>query len=271
MRQSANGRGTARQHRFLGGHFGERIAAVHHSNTVQPRQDGSGGTLIEIKHISKAFAGNLALDDVSFNIEPGRIHALVGENGSGKSTLIKILAGYYAPSSDASVTVDGRAMTMASVQASQKLGLRFVHQRSSLINEMSATDNIALAVGYVRHQSGRIDWKGSSRQASDLLASLDVELDTSRPVGLHREVDRSSIAIARAIGLPGSDVRCIALDEPTSRASARGSKHAQGSHPSSRRLGCLNSLCVAQACRDSGYGHRSHCPEGRQTCLQRSH
>lgn len=171
--------------------------------------------MIEIKHISKAFAGNLALDDVSFNIEPGRIHALVGENGSGKSTLIKILAGYYAPSSDASVTVDGRAMTMASVQASQKLGLRFVHQRSSLINEMSATDNIALAVGYVRHQSGRIDWKGSSRQASDLLASLDVELDTSRPVGLHREVDRSSIAIARAIGLPGSDVRCIALDEPT--------------------------------------------------------
>lgn len=171
--------------------------------------------MIELQNVSKTFPGHRVLDSVSFRIEPGHIHALVGENGSGKSTLIKILAGYYTPDAGTSITVDGSPLLASSVHASHKLGLRFVHQHLALVDELSATDNIALEAGYEHGRTGLIDWKATAAKAKAVLAELDVELDVSVPVGELREVERSSIAIARALGRHSGQIRCIALDEPT--------------------------------------------------------
>jgi ribose transport system ATP-binding protein len=171
--------------------------------------------VIEIRNVAKTFPGHRVLEDVSLDISPGQIHALVGENGSGKSTLIKILAGYYAADEGASITVDGEQLVGSSVHASHKMGLRFVHQHLALVAELDATDNIALEAGYVIKGNGLIDWQATAAKARAVLAELEVDVDLRVPVGQLRDVDRSSIAIARAMDRRSGDIRCIALDEPT--------------------------------------------------------
>jgi ABC-type sugar transport system ATPase subunit len=90
-----------------------------------------GDIILELKNISKSFPGVKALDDVSFAIERGTVHALVGENGAGKSTLIKILAGIYHPEAG-EVLLDGKLETFKAPIDSQMKGISVVHQELKL-------------------------------------------------------------------------------------------------------------------------------------------
>ena len=83
---------------------------------------------LRIRRLTKSFAGMVALAGFELDIEPGEVHALVGENGSGKSTVIKILAGYHRPGPGGEIEIDGTALPFGSAPAAHAMGCRFVHQ-----------------------------------------------------------------------------------------------------------------------------------------------
>src|SRR5207244_13316402 len=101
--------------------------------------------LLEMSSITKSFPGVKALDGVSFDLNHGEIHALVGENGAGKSTLIKILAGVYPyPEYGGEVFLEGSARRFASVRDSDQVGIAVIYQELSLVKELSVAENIVL-------------------------------------------------------------------------------------------------------------------------------
>ncbi len=176
---------------------------------------------VDVIGVSKTFPGQKALDDVSLSVRPGEVHALLGENGSGKSTLIKVLAGVYLPDSGSDVLVRGEHLPLGSAQASFDAGLRFVHQKLGVIPQMNAVENIALEGGFAR--GAYIDWTAQARLTQALLGRLGITMDIWRPLADCRPVERSAVAIARALRPPrddgrmrADDVPLVVLDEPTS-------------------------------------------------------
>jgi ribose transport system ATP-binding protein len=175
----------------------------------------AGPPVIDAEHVSMTFPAQRALDDVSIQVVAGEVHALLGENGSGKSTLIRILSGYHTPDLGSAVRIEGQPLMFGSPKASHLAGLRFVHQHLALIPEFNAVENMALDTGYERPRW--IDWKVQAAETERLLARLNVEMDIWRPLSESRPVERSAVAIARAINTDLGRVTSVVLDEPTSR------------------------------------------------------
>lgn len=170
---------------------------------------------IEILGLSKTFPGQRALIDVNMEVRAGEIHALLGQNGSGKSTLIKVLAGIYTPDSGGVVRVCGQELPLGSPRDSRRMGLQFVHQSLGIIEELTAVENIALGFGYVDHAGVFISWRAQRRKTKRLLGKLSVDFDINCPVSELRPVDRSAIAIARALDDDEGAAKVLVLDEPT--------------------------------------------------------
>src|SRR5580704_1503111 len=164
----------------------------------QASPDTVAAPLLAIDMVSKTFAGQRALAGVSLAVGSGEIHALVGQNGSGKSTLVKILAGYHLADPGGSIKVAGTEL-----DASEPRRLRghigFVHQDLALIPTLGALDNIAIGRGYVRDRLGSISWRREASQCRGLLAEMGHDIDVDRPVGLLSPVERTCVAIARAL------------------------------------------------------------------------
>ena len=91
--------------------------------------------LLQMEHICKSFDGVPVLKDVSFSVEEGEVHALLGENGAGKSTLMNVLTGIY-PKDSGTVEFRGQACQHMTVQQSEKMGIAFVHQELNLFNDL---------------------------------------------------------------------------------------------------------------------------------------
>ncbi len=170
--------------------------------------------LVAIERLSKTFPGQRALSDVSFAIASAEIHALVGENGSGKSTLIKILSGFHEPDPGGAVRVIGELLQFGSAANARKLGLRFVHQNLGLIDQLTGAENVGLESGFAT-RGGRIDRGAHKRHTAALLARIGIELDLDVPVRELRAVDRSALAIARALDDSHGSISLLVLDEPT--------------------------------------------------------
>ena len=158
------------------------------------------------RNLTKRFGGTLAADNVSFDVLPGEILALLGQNGAGKSTVIKMLAGVYAPDSGG-MFVDGAAFD----PHTGKQSIAFIHQDLGLIEWMTVAENIALAQGYVR-RFGLIDWNAVEARAKQSLAMIAHDIDPRQRVANLTRTEKSLVAIARAIGVNAS---VIVLDEPT--------------------------------------------------------
>jgi ABC-type sugar transport system ATPase subunit len=170
------------------------------------------GPVLHVEHVSKTFPGTRALVDVSLDVQPGEIHALVGSNGSGKSTLIKVLAGYHVPDPGATAVIDGEPFELGH---GAHPSLRFVHQDLGLVLELNAMDNIALRGSFVTSITRRIKWRDQERSTHELLDRFRVQLDIHRPLGEAAPVDRTVVAIAAALeGWPGGR-GVLVLDEPT--------------------------------------------------------
>ena len=99
--------------------------------------------LLEVRGLTKRFAGNAALDKVDFEVHAGEVHALLGENGAGKSTMIKILAGVHRPD-EGEIRMNGCVVD----PLVDKLPITFIHQDLGLVDSMSVAENVAVVAGY---------------------------------------------------------------------------------------------------------------------------
>ncbi|MGN1288734.1 MAG: multiple monosaccharide ABC transporter ATP-binding protein [Bradyrhizobium sp.] len=167
--------------------------------------------MLEMRGVSKSFAGVQALRDVSFTVEAGQIHALVGENGAGKSTLMKVLSGVYpAGSYEGAILFDGAERRFRDINDSEALGIIIIHQELALIPLMSIAENIFLSRAPSRY--GVIDRNAVYRRTAELLAQVGLKespdtLVTDLGVGKQQLVE-----IAKALS---KQVRLLILDEPT--------------------------------------------------------
>ena len=184
-------------------------------------QDASAGAVapaLELSHVSKAFPGTRALDDVSFSVRRGEFHALLGGNGSGKSTLIKILAGVYHGEPGGSITVDGREIPAerTSPEAARAAGLHFVHQNPAVFPALSVAENMAVGHGFQRTAVGGVSWKAQRRRTAGLLERFDIAARPDTLVRDLRPAERAMVAIARALqDQEGEHSGLLVLDEPT--------------------------------------------------------
>jgi rhamnose transport system ATP-binding protein len=169
----------------------------------------------ELRSISKRFAATQALDDVSLELLPGEIHALVGENGAGKSTLVKILAGVHRPDSGA-IRLDGEVIEIQGPAHARSLGIAVVHQEPRLFPDLTVAENV-----FIGHapagRLGTIDWRAMRREAAGLFSQLDVRFDLGAPVRGLSMADQQLIEIAKALSV---EARVLVLDEPTASLSA---------------------------------------------------
>jgi ribose transport system ATP-binding protein len=174
--------------------------------------------LLELRGVSKTFAGVRVLEDVDLTVSQGEIHALLGQNGSGKSTLIKVLSGFHGPDSGATMRMRGESVSLPLDSGDPlKLGVAFVHQDLGLANELSLVDNLSVGE-YQMHGRWRIDWEAQRAAVSSSLREFGVDDDVQGEVGaLSSPARKALVAIARAVTQirrrHGSGV--LVLDEPT--------------------------------------------------------
>jgi rhamnose transport system ATP-binding protein len=170
-----------------------------------------GDTRVMMEGISKAFGPVQALNDVKLALYPGEIHTLAGENGSGKSTLLRILGGVIR-SDTGRVIVEGVEHDFPNVRAAMREGVTVVSQELSLVPALSVAENVFLGHQQVREARG-INWKKTQAACSVILNRLNLDIDTSVPVGTLPQDQQQLIEIARALAF---ESRVILLDEPTS-------------------------------------------------------
>ena len=167
--------------------------------------------LLEMRSIVKEFLGVRALDGVSFTLEAGEFHALVGENGAGKSTLMKILSGVYPDGTyNGEILVDDKPKHFRSVRDSEDAGIAIIYQELSLVKELTVGENIFL--GREPSRFGIIDSAKLYHHASTLLKELHLDIDPRTQVG-HLGIGRQQLVeIAKALS---QDAKILVLDEPT--------------------------------------------------------
>lgn len=173
---------------------------------------------LRVTHLSKTFPGTRALHDVTLEVRPGQVHALLGGNGSGKSTLIKVLAGLYHgdPGGEIAVGTHVVASDKTSPQWARAAGVHFVHQDPGVFPTLTVAENMAIGRGFETTRAGSIRWAALRTRTAELLERFHIEATPSTPVGLLRPADQTMVAIARALqDQEGNDTGILVLDEPT--------------------------------------------------------
>ncbi len=166
-------------------------------------QDASG---VEMTGISKVFGGIRALDDVSFSVRAGEVHALLGENGAGKSTLMKILAGAHQATTG-EIRIGGERVSVASPHDSRALGIGIIYQELALAADLTVAENIFLG-----ELPPLVNAKKLRERAASLLQDLGFAIDPGALVGSLPLAFQQAVEIAKAMS---RRVRILILDEPT--------------------------------------------------------
>jgi len=166
--------------------------------------------VLRLEGIVKTFPGVRALDDVSFTVMPGEVHALMGENGAGKSTLMKVLGGIYAPDAGR-IYIAEEPTEMTSPIHAKARGVVFIHQELSLADELTVAENIFLGE-LPRKSFGRVDWQTLFAETDAILKTLNVGFNARTRVGDLSIANQQMVEIARALTV---DPRAVIFDEPT--------------------------------------------------------
>jgi simple sugar transport system ATP-binding protein len=170
--------------------------------------------MIEMRNISIDFPGVAALKNVHFQIEKGKIQALIGANGAGKSTLMKVLSGAY-DHYRGDIYFNQDKEDIRTPKKAKELGIQMVYQEvdTALVGNLTVGENIMLE--QMVHQMGRkqwINWKTVHKEAANILADLKVDIPTNRLVQELTLAEKQMVVIARAIS---NQCQCLILDEPT--------------------------------------------------------
>jgi rhamnose transport system ATP-binding protein len=175
---------------------------------------------IEFRSIDKSFGAVAALRDISFTVDAGEAHAIVGENGAGKSTLLKILAGSLKPDRG-EICVNGRPVALASPRDALARSIGLVHQEMLAFPNLSVTANI-FAGRELTARFGRLREAEMRDRARELLARLHAPVSPDAPVDTLPLAYRQLLQVARALAF---DCRTLALDEPTTSLTAAETDH----------------------------------------------
>jgi rhamnose transport system ATP-binding protein len=171
-------------------------------------------TLLRLTAISKAFAAVQALRGVSFELEAGEVHALVGENGAGKSTLVKVVTGAHTPD-EGTIEVQGERIEANNPVRARELGIAAIYQQPALFPDLTVAENIALGL-----EAGgawrRIRWRQRSERARRLLDRIGAVIDPETEARRLTMPEQQLVEIARALG---AEARILILDEPTASLS----------------------------------------------------
>jgi D-xylose transport system ATP-binding protein len=167
--------------------------------------------LLEMRNIVKEFPGVRALDGVSFTLDEGEFHALVGENGAGKSTLMKVLSGVYPHGTyEGDIVVDRDTKQFSGVRDSEHAGIAIVFQELSLVKELTVGENIFL--GREPSRFGVVNWSELYHRTTKLLDDLNLSIDPRVQVGSLGIGRQQLVEIAKALS---QNARILVLDEPT--------------------------------------------------------
>ena len=167
-------------------------------------------SVVEMVRICKSFFGVKVLDDVTFSVAPGEIHALAGENGAGKSTLMKILQGVYTMDSG-EIRIAGEKVSIHSFQDARKFGIGMVFQEFSLVPELTVAQNIFLDREH-KNRFGFFDEKQTISQAKLVMEELGLDIDVTAKVSTLGRAYQQLTEIAKAIA---GEAKILILDEPT--------------------------------------------------------
>ena len=179
--------------------------------------------ILEMNHITKAFSGVKALDDVNLKVKKGEIHALCGENGAGKSTLMNVLSGVYPHGTyDGDVLYKGETCNFHSLKDSESKGIVIIHQELALSPLLSVAENVFLGNEQLKAK-GVIDWTKTRQRATEMLAKVGLENeDVNVPVSSLGVGKQQLIEIAKAMA---KKVELLILDEPTASLNDEESKN----------------------------------------------
>lgn len=166
---------------------------------------------LEMRNISKTYPGVRALDNVSFDVAKGEVHALCGENGAGKSTLMKILAGAQAMDSG-SIVINGDEAHMTTPQRAMDLGVSIIYQEFNLVPYLNAAENIFLGREPKAKLPGFVDFTEMYSEAQSVIDQLGVKLNVRLPVNRLSVAQQQMVEIAKATSRNAS---IIAMDEPS--------------------------------------------------------
>jgi len=174
-------------------------------------EEGDERPVLSLRGISKFFGPVSALEDVGFDIRPGRVHGLVGENGAGKSTLVKIVTGLEQ--ADAGhIVFDGEEVRFGNPIDARQKGIAAVYQDPKLFPHLTVAENMAMGA-YPRRRFGAVDRRAMETSARRLLGRLGSDLDPRALVAGLSVAEHQFVEIARALAF---DLKLLILDEPTS-------------------------------------------------------
>jgi rhamnose transport system ATP-binding protein len=172
--------------------------------------------ILSLNRVTKTFPGVTALSEVSLDLYPGKVTALVGENGAGKSTVVKILTGIYQPDGG-QIEIDGSAVRFPTAQDAGDAGVTAIHQETVLFDELSVAENVFL--GHApRGRWGLIDTREMVRKAREILTGIGAEIDPHTKLKELGIANKHLVAIARALSI---DARVVIMDEPTAALSQK--------------------------------------------------
>ncbi|HBM74924.1 MAG TPA: D-xylose ABC transporter ATP-binding protein [Clostridiaceae bacterium] len=171
--------------------------------------------IVEIEHLNKSFPGVKALDDVSFNLKPGEVMALLGENGAGKSTLVKILSGVYTKDSG-NIKIFGQRVDDLNPKKAQEMGVAIIHQELNLCPHLSVAENIFL--GREITHSRILSDKEMNKEAKSILDRLNIDIPPETIVGDLAVSKRQMVEIAKALSI---NAKILIMDEPTSALTSK--------------------------------------------------
>lgn len=175
--------------------------------------------VLELDQITKIFPGVKALNQVSFNLKAGEIHALMGENGAGKSTFIKVITGVHQPE-EGTIKIDGTEVVFHSPNDAQDCGIAAIYQHVTSYPDLNVTENIYM--GHIhKRKTGLIDWKQMNTAADELLTRLGAGFTGKTLMGALSVAQQQLVEIAKALS---SDAKIIIMDEPTAALTQRESE-----------------------------------------------
>lgn len=166
--------------------------------------------LLQLQHVTKSFGAVRALRGVSLTLQPGEVHALLGENGAGKSTLIKVITGAHAPD-DGEIQIGGETIAHLTPAKARALGIACIYQQPALFPDLSVAENIALRLEKTSPLHG-VRWAQRQTRAKELLQRIGAEIDPAAEVRTLSMPEQQLVEIACALG---AGARVVIMDEPT--------------------------------------------------------